>query len=130
MAAQGSAEESRPKRSEQYQVGLGRAAMNGKKRKGIVANKGQSSLVRAGQVGTKEWAKKGRMLELALACGGQGGLGRTGLSRLEQDKWAGLEKAGQGMVLGRQDKHDRCENEQRRVAGKEQDRPGHRTTTV
>jgi hypothetical protein len=39
------------------------------------------------------------MLELALACGGQGGLGRTGHSKVEQDKRAGLEKAGQGMAL-------------------------------
>jgi hypothetical protein len=45
--------------------------------------------------------------------------GRTGHSRIEQDKRAGLEKAGQDMVLGREDKHDRCENGQRRVAGKD-----------
>ncbi len=54
------------------------------------------------------------MLELVLACGGQGGLERTGHSRIEQDKRAGLEKAGQGTVLGRHDKHDLCGNEQRR----------------
>jgi hypothetical protein len=62
--------------------------MIGKKRKGNVAINEQSSLVRAVQVGTKELAEK----ELALACGGQGELGRTGHSRIEQDKRAGLEK--------------------------------------
>ncbi len=64
----------------------------GRKRKGNVAIKVHSSLVRAVQVGTKEWAKKGRMLGLVLACGGKGVLGRTGHGRVEQDKWAGLKK--------------------------------------
>jgi hypothetical protein len=70
------------------------------------------------------------MLELALACRGQGELGRTGLSRLEQDKWAGLEKAGQCMVLGRQDNHGRCENGQRSVAGKDRTSQNTRTSPV
>ena len=68
----------------------------GRKPKGHVAIKGQSSLVRARQVGRKEWAEKGRMLELALACGGQRGLGRTGRRKIGQTGWAGKSRTVYG----------------------------------
>jgi hypothetical protein len=96
---QGRAVRSRADQSGQ-QVGQGRAAINvlrgAGNKKSHVAIKGQSSLVRTGQVGRKEWAEKGRMLELALACGGQRGLGRTGRRKIGQTGWAGKSRTVYG----------------------------------